>query len=103
MISIMKVTGESLSPFFFQGDFVIVLHKGFFPGHLKTGDVVVFHHPVYGKLIKHVESIEKDGEALFVVGTHPESTDSRVFGTIPRRWLIGKVIFRVPGPRPSTV
>ena len=95
MIRIMKVTGESLSPFFQQGDFVIVLDRRCLLGKVKAGDVVVFRHPIYGKLIKRIKDITPTEGELFVVGTHPESTDSRTFGLIPRRWLIGKVIFRI--------
>jgi nickel-type superoxide dismutase maturation protease len=95
MIRIMKVTGESLSPFFQQGDFVIILMRRFIFRRLKPGDVVVFHHPGYGKLIKRVQTVAPGGDELFVVGTRPESTDSREFGPIPLRWVIGMVIFHI--------
>jgi nickel-type superoxide dismutase maturation protease len=92
LLKVMKVTGESLSPFFESGDYVVLAGWGL--GRVGAGAVVVFRHPVYGTLIKRVEHITPEGE-LFVVGTHPESTDSRAFGAIPRKWLIGKVIFEV--------
>jgi nickel-type superoxide dismutase maturation protease len=98
MMRIMKVTGESLSPFFQKGDFVIVLNQSFLFCKLKPGDVIVFRHPDYGKLIKRIGSLSPDGDELFVVGTHPDSTDSRTFGPILRRWLIGKVIFHIARP-----
>jgi nickel-type superoxide dismutase maturation protease len=95
MIQILKVTGESLSPFFMGGDFVVVSKIPFVLRKIKAGDVVVFWHPVYGTMIKKVEHISPDGEEIFVVGTHPESTDSRQFGPLERRQLIGKVIWRI--------
>jgi nickel-type superoxide dismutase maturation protease len=97
MIQIMKVTGESLSPFFQYGDFVLVIGCNSLIRRLKPGDVVVFCHPDYGKLIKVIESLSSSGEELFVVGSHPESTDSRTFGSVPRAWVIGKVIFHIGG------
>jgi signal peptidase I len=95
MIQILKVTGESLSPVFLEGDFVVVSKIPFVLRKIGAGDVVVFRHAVYGTMIKKVERISPDGEEIFVVGTHPESTDSRQFGPFRRRQLIGKVIWHI--------
>jgi nickel-type superoxide dismutase maturation protease len=95
MIQILKVTGESLSPLFLEGDFVVVNKIPFVMRKIKAGDIVVFRHPAYGTMIKQVEHISPDGEQLFVLGTHPESTDSRQFGPLQRRQLIGKVVWHI--------
>lgn len=95
MIQILKVTGESLSPFFVEGDFVVVSKIPFVLRKIKAGDIVVFRHPVYGTMIKKVERISPDGEEIFVLGTHPESTDSRQFGPLRRSQLTGKVIWHI--------
>ena len=95
MFQLLKVTGESLSPFFVQGDYVLVSRLHLTLRHLKPGDVVVFRHPAYGILIKLLEYLSEDGEELFVIGSHPESNDSRRFGLIPRRWVFGKVVWRI--------
>jgi nickel-type superoxide dismutase maturation protease len=95
MIQILKVTGESLSPLFLEGDFVVVSKIPFVLRKIKAGDIVVFQHPVYGTMIKKVEHISPDGAEIFVVGTHPESTDSRQFGPLRRRQLIGKVVWHI--------
>ena len=95
MIQILKVTGESLSPFFLEGDFVVVSKIPFVLRKIVAGDIVVFRHPVYGTMIKKVERISPDGEEIFVVGTHPESTDSRQFGPLRRSQLIGKMIWHI--------
>jgi nickel-type superoxide dismutase maturation protease len=95
MIQILKVTGESLSPFFVEGDFVVVSKIPFVLRKIKAGDIVVFRHPVYGTMIKKVERISPDGEEIFVFGTHPESTDSRQFGPLRRSQLTGKVIWHI--------
>jgi nickel-type superoxide dismutase maturation protease len=95
MIQMLKVTGESLSPFFLEGDFVVVSKIPFVLRKIKAGDIVVFRHPGYGTMIKKVERISPDGEEIYVVGTHPESTDSRQFGPLQRRQLIGKVIWHI--------
>ncbi len=92
------MAGESLSPFFKEGDYVIVLRRPFIFSRLKEGDIIIFRHPVYGQMIKKVEGISPDGLELFVVGSHPESTDSRHFGPIPNLWVSGKVIAHIPQP-----
>ena len=95
MIQVLKVTGESLSPFFLEGDFVVVSKIPFVLQRIQPGDTVVFRQPGYGTLIKQVEHISPDGEQLFVLGVHPDSTDSRQFGPLNRRQLIGKVIWHI--------
>ena len=91
----LKVTGESLSPFFVQGDYVLVVKIPFVMRRLKPGDVIVFRHPAYGVMIKRLERLSENGEEFFVLGSHPESNDSRSFGSIPRRWVQGRVIWRL--------
>ena len=92
MIQILKVTGESLSPFLLEGDFVVVSKIPFVLRRIRAGDIVVFKQPGYGTLIKKVDHFSTDGNEIFVLGTHPESTDSRQFGPLYRRQLIGKVV-----------
>jgi nickel-type superoxide dismutase maturation protease len=98
MIQIMKVTGESLSPFFLSGDYIVILKIPFFLRNLKAGDFIVFNHPVYGMLIKKIDRILIESNELFVLGTNSKSTDSRDFGPIPRRWVFGKVVTHIRGP-----
>ncbi len=98
MIRLIKVAGESLSPFFSSGDYALVINLPFSLLRLKTGDWVVFRHPIYGRLIKRLESFHNGGDELFVMGFHPESTDSRMFGLIPRKWVSGKVIAHIKKP-----
>lgn len=100
MLKFVKVTGESLSPFFESGDYVLVLGRRWWRRALRPGDVVVFHHPYYGRMIKRVE--QACGGELFVVGSHPESTDSRAFGAIPEAWASGRVLWRLARRRPGS-
>ncbi len=95
MIQILKVTGESLSPFFLEGDFVVVSKIPFVLRRIRAGDIVVFKQPGYGTMIKKIDHLSTDGNEIFVLGTHPESTDSRQFGPLSRRQLVGKVIWHI--------
>jgi len=95
MIQILKVTGESLSPSFREGDYVLVVKTPFLLRSFRRGDLVVFNQPPYGVMIKRIDFLSPDGDNIFVIGSHPESTDSRQFGPIPRSNIIGKVIWNI--------
>jgi signal peptidase I len=98
MITVLKVSGQSLTPHYQEGDFVLVVKIPFFLNRIKNGDAVVFNHPVFGQMIKLVEHIEPLGEQVFVAGMHANSLDSRQLGPIPRTALVGKVIWHVRKP-----
>lgn len=93
LFGILRVTGKSLYPQFKEGDFVIVSKIPFLLRGIRPGDVVVYNH--HGRRIKRVDHLERDGQAVFLVGTNPESVDSRAFGAVPIDWVLGKVILHV--------
>jgi len=78
MLKIIKVTGSSLSPFFLPGDYVLV--NTYRPGYknLLAGNVVVFQHTEFGRLIKRVHTNFPGTENLKVAGSH-ENSISRLF------------------------
>jgi nickel-type superoxide dismutase maturation protease len=98
MLRIIKVTGESLSPEVQEGDYVVITTVPFFFNALKQGDMIVFRHPVYGTMVKHVARVDPGSEEIFVVGSHPQSVDSRQFGSIPKKWITGKVLWQIAKP-----
>lgn len=101
MLQIIRVTGYSLSPEYQEGDFVLVLKIPFLLRELQKGDIVVFHHPIYGVMIKRVDGFTPHGEELLVVGDHPDSTDSRKIGPIKKEALMGRVLWHLRRPRRS--
>jgi nickel-type superoxide dismutase maturation protease len=98
MLRIIKVKGDSLSPEYKEGDYVVITTVPFFFNSLQQGDTIVFQHPVYGTMVKHVERVDPDNGEIFVVGSHPQSVDSRQFGTIPQKWITGKVLWQIAKP-----
>jgi signal peptidase I len=94
MLKLLKISGDSLTPDYQDGDFVIISKIPFFFKPPTHGDVVAFHQPGYGLLIKRIESIRPNGE-VDVIGSHPESIDSRVFGAIRREDILGKVVWHI--------
>jgi phage repressor protein C with HTH and peptisase S24 domain len=95
MIKFIKVTGQSLSPEYQEGDFVAIVTIPFLM--FKPGNTIVFEHPTHGTLIKKILHIDPDG--IFVTGTQPDSVDSRRFGPIERRRVLGKVMWHIRKPK----
>jgi len=93
-VQIIKVKGISLYPEYHDGDFVIISKIPIYFGCIKPGDVVVFDHPIFGRMIKKISSKNDDG-SLTVIGYHSESLDSRQLGKILKSRLIGKVLFSI--------
>lgn len=96
------VRGKSMEPTFHDGQVILVGKGGLLFGPLKRGDVVVFTRD--GQLlVKRVVALPyetaPDGtrvpaDHIYVVGDNLEvSEDSRTFGPIPLRSVIGKVLY----------
>jgi signal peptidase I len=94
MLKLLKIVGDSLTPDFEHGDFVLLSKIPFIFRSPFPGDVVAFHQPGYGLLIKRIQSVNPDGE-FNVTGTRPESVDSRVFGAVRQADMIGKVVWHI--------
>lgn len=88
----LRVEGDSMLPTLESGDRVLIDPRA----AIHEGDIVLASHPFKSlQIIKRLLSIESDGR-IFLTGDNPtESTDSRVFGVIKRKHLIGKVVSRL--------
>ena len=95
MIRLLKVTGDSMSPDFQDGDFVALATAPFFLKRLKVGDTIIFDHKLYGTLIKRIVSFDPETAEAYVEGTRSDSLDSRRLGTIRREAIRGKVIAHI--------
>jgi signal peptidase I len=95
MIKVLKISGQSLEPEFLEGDYVIILKAPAWFNTLKSGDIIVFKHKTYGTMIKLLDRFYPETNEVFVLGTHPESVDSRSFGAIPVKNIIGKVVYHI--------
>jgi len=98
MLRLIKVRGDSLEPDVHSGEFVLVATLPAASRRLRPGDVVVLRHPAYGLLIKRVARLDAQVGAVYVLGTHPHSVDSRNFGPVPLETIEGKVIWRIGRP-----
>ncbi len=96
MLKILKVSGFSLEPDFQDGDYVLIARwPGWGPC---VGQVVALHQPTYGTLLKRVWSVNRTAGTVEVRGQHPHSVDSRSFGPVPMRSLMGRVIWKISKP-----
>jgi signal peptidase I len=95
MVKLLKVTGASLEPDYQDGDFVLISKIPFFFVPVQAGDVIVFHHEIYGTLIKRIERLVPEQNGYYVLGTRQDSIDSRVIGVIAKKDVIGKVIWHI--------
>ena len=101
MLKIIKVAGESLSPIFFPGDYVLIRKYTFLFGSISEGDIVVFTHPSYGLMIKEIHWVNSELQQIHVKGSHPLSVDSSKIGPISSTDIFGKVIWHFKKPRYS--
>ena len=101
MIKFIKVTGESLSPFFLSGDYVLIGKCSYLFGPIRKGDIVVYTHSSYGMMIKEVDRINSELQQIHVKGSHPLSLASRQIGPISVANILGKVIWHIKNPMRS--
>jgi len=90
-ISLYKVKGRSMLPNYKEGDYLLINKIG----KIKSGDVVVLKHPKTGEFIlKRISKIS--GKKFYILGDNKEfSKDSRHFGAVERKLIVGKVLFHV--------
>ena len=91
MLQLFKISGNSLYPFYKDGQRV-VCRKVFGSTKIKVNDTIVFKKEAYGMMIKRVRSIDKN--SYFVEGTNPMSIDSRNFGGLKLNEIKYKVLFK---------
>lgn len=87
-----KISGNSMTPTLSPSDIVLVNRLSYWFSSPRKNDIVALHDPRDGKiLIKRIKKIEN--KHYFVQGDNKNSsTDSRVFGMIKQRDILGKVI-----------
>lgn len=91
MFRIIKVEGESMSPDYNSGDFVIVSRLPLLLNTVKINSVMVFRSRNYGILIKKVSDIDRDKQRYFFKGSNKNSVTTEMIGAIDKKDIIGSV------------
>lgn len=98
MLKLIRIRGDSMSPRYQAGDYVLVAKPVW--RKLKEGDDVVTRHPRFGTIIKRITQIEQND--LLLHGLNPLSTSSVELGAVPLNAVIGRVIKHFQSQRVST-
>ena len=86
MLAVRRVTGLSMAPALRPGAIVVV--HGLWR-RLRPGDIVMVRHGGLEKIkrVRHIQNAQ-----VYLVGDNPaHSTDSRAFGWLDTRLVVGKV------------
>ena len=81
-----------------SGDDVLVDPRAYRRGPPTEGELVVLRHPLHRdtRLVKRVGSVDSSQSTLQLFGDNPgESSDSRSFGSVPVRLVLGRVTSRL--------
>ncbi len=90
---IFLVEGDSMFPALKDGDLVLINPYA----DLAIGDIVLAQHPFKQsvKIIKRIKEISPEGK-YYLVGDNPSgSSDSRSFGAISAKDILGKAVCRL--------
>jgi len=98
MFKLLRISGHSLLPTYRDGDYVLISRIPHLFRPVKQGDIVAFRHKTYGLMIKKVHSVVPERSEIYVIGTHEASVDSRHFGAIRRKDVLGTVIWHIARP-----
>ena len=92
-VDIYSVTGHSMEPVVFPGQFVLIERLSYRVRDPRYGELIVAHDPISGRLIlKQCVGIDENN-LVYVQGTNRSiSIDSRYFGGLPLDHVRGRVL-----------
>lgn len=90
---IFLIEGDSMFPALKDGDFVLINPYA----ELEIGDIALAQHPFKQsvKIIKRIKEISPEGKYFLVGDNLSESSDSRAFGAIAAKDILGKAVCRL--------
>jgi len=83
-------------PLLNPGDEILIDPRAFRHTPPRLGDIVVARHPFRTDLtlVKRVAAVREDGQCRLEGDNPSESTDSRSFGFVPAKHILGRVTSR---------
>jgi nickel-type superoxide dismutase maturation protease len=87
------VEGDSMLPNLKNGDGVLINTDE----KVAVGDIVLAKHPFKKSvnILKRISEIDENGNYFLVGDNPPESTDSRTFGALSAKHILGKAVCRL--------
>jgi nickel-type superoxide dismutase maturation protease len=94
----LRVTGESMLPLLQPGEEILVDCQAYQASSPQIGDLVVAIHPHHPQLqiVKRVALVLEDGSCFLKGDNSAASSDSRSFGTVNDKQILGRVTSRLP-------
>ena len=89
MFSLFQVEGDSMSPIYTDGDYLLL--RRFFR-RLRVGERVVVEHDTYGLIVKEIARVSSE-KGIQLTGTNVASVSSEKMGWCEHKQVIGKVVW----------
>ncbi|PIE43619.1 MAG: peptidase S24 [Gammaproteobacteria bacterium] len=92
MLTLKRIEGDSMSPSLQNGDYILAC---LWPRWLlKPKQIIVLKHPIYGDIIKRIDTIDEQGQ-LTLIGDNHRSVSREAMGKISKQIKTWKVIKRI--------
>lgn len=93
-IAKFKIEGKSMEPKFKEGDVILINKLSYLFSKPQVKDIVAIKVGKIKSIIKKIKEIK--GDKFFVIGENlKESKDSRHFGWVLKKDILGKVCFKI--------
>ena len=92
MFRIIKVEGDSMSPDYNSGDYLLVSRFPLLFNFIRINTAAVFNSSKYGVMIKKVSEIDSAKKQFFFKGANQMSVTTEMIGAIDKKNIIGVVL-----------